>query len=51
MKSPDGKDIRSLNLSNPDDQATLEKLLEQKYTEFEQKVTASDVTGLKINTK
>ena len=51
MKSPDGKDIRSLNLSNPDDQATLEKLLEQKYTEFEQKVTASDVTGLQKSTQ
>ena len=46
MKSPDGKDIVSLNLGNPDDIVKLEDLLQKKYTEFEQKVTAKDVNAL-----
>lgn len=51
LKSPDGKDIRSLNLSNPNDQVTLEELLAKNYTEFKQNVTASDVSGLSKGTK
>jgi len=51
LKSPDGKDIRSLNLSNPNDQNTLEQLLKENYTEFKQNVTSTDVSGLSKGTK
>ena len=51
MLSPDGKDRVSLNLSNPNDITKLENLLKQNYTEFEQKVTASDTSGLTNTTK
>jgi hypothetical protein len=51
LKSPDGKDIRSLNLSNPNDQTTLEQLLKENYTEFKQNVTSTDVSGLSKGTK
>ena len=51
MKSPDGKDIVSLNLGNPEDITKLENLLKQNYTEFEQKVSADNVSGLTNTTK
>ena len=51
LKSPDGKDIRSLNLSNPNDLNTLEELLKENYTEFKQNVTSKDVSGLSKGTK
>ena len=51
MKSPDGKDIVSLNLGNPEDITKLESLLAKNYTEFEQKVSATDVSGLSKSTK
>ena len=51
MKSPDGKDIVSLNLGNPEDITKLENLLAKNYTEFEQKVSATDVSGLSKSTK
>ena len=51
MKSPDGKDIVSLNLGNPEDITKLENLLKQNYTEFEQKVSATDVSQLSNTTK
>ena len=51
MKSPDGKDIVSLNLGNPDDIIKLEDLLQKNYTEFEQKVSATNVSGLSQSTK
>jgi hypothetical protein len=51
MKSPDGKDIVSLNLGNPEDITKLENLLKQNYTEFEQKVSADNVSNLTNTTK
>ncbi len=51
MKSPDGKDIVSLNLGNPEDITKLESLLAKNYTEFEQKVSADNVSGLTNTTK
>ena len=51
MKSPDGKDIVSLNLGNPEDITKLENLLKKNYTEFEQKVSATDVGQLSNTTK
>jgi len=51
LKSADGNDIKSLNISDKNVASELEDLLKQGYTEFKQNVNATDASGLSKSTK
>tara|TARA_R110001599_G_scaffold304617_1_gene510910 strand:- start:766 stop:2082 length:1317 start_codon:yes stop_codon:yes gene_type:complete len=51
LKSANGDDIKSLNISDKNVMVELESLLKEGYTEFKQNVNATDASGLSKGTK
>mgnify|MGYP005991775467 CR=1 FL=1 len=51
LKSANGDDIKSLNISDKNVMVELESLLKEGYTEFKQNVNATDASGLSKTTK